>query len=390
MLSHPIAILWPFWVLYYARQVGSERRRLWTLGALSLPLAALALLWSFRYYSGLYVAHTLNFKFASSPEAGPSISLLAHGRYLFNLVAPLKLAAVYYPGSVWNMAGLFAAPFVFAGLLVGRRGKESSESWGWLAFYFFPLLPVTLVMTNVFVSDTYALLPAFGLTVLAARLLDGLELDRAWVSAAFAAAFVSLTLLARAQAGAWSSDRELWVRADDVESSPRSLAMRARVSLGNGDAISAREFLARLREWDPQNADYPSLFARAIYLDPRLTGAEKADLLSREDQPGSLAHADPWFNYFYGATLAAAGNFREADERYQVVTRNPEAFEDELGKAAAEALEICRRSAAADCAARAVELRRRIAGSAVLLSHWDEAAFRSRASELDRSLAGGK
>ena len=397
VLSHPIAVLWPFWALYYARQADETSREpvppaLWLVGALPLPIAAVALVWSFIYYRGLYVAHTLNLKFVASPSGGPPISLLAHGRYLFNLLFPFRLGAVYYPGAAWNMAGLFALPFLFAALLTGRRGREG---WGWLAFYFFPLLPVTLLMTNVFVSDTYALLPAFGLCVLFARYLEsrsgredfgGAKRDSLRL-VGFAVAFVVLGGLSRAQADFWSSDRELWTHTDRIESSPRSLTVHSQLLIEAGDPISARELLAKLHDWDPDNAEYPGLFARAIYLDPRLSDDERLELFSREDQTGSLARGDAWFNYFLGATLARAGRFREADERFRVVMERPEAFEDELGKAVAEVLGICHEAGATDCDAREHRLRERIAASAILRSHWDEAAFRARELELGRRQA---
>src|SRR5207302_5424373 len=109
------------------------------------------------YYSGAYVAAGGHAKLVEGTRLGDS--LLAVGRSFFNLVCPVAVSPSYDPGSVRNLIGvLLLPPFLFALYRVAGR-----RPLGWVLFGALPLATVTARMTNIFVSDTYLLLPAVGL-----------------------------------------------------------------------------------------------------------------------------------------------------------------------------------------------------------------------------------
>ena len=92
----------------------------------------------------------------------------------------------------------------------------------WGAFLFFPLVMVTARMTNVYVSDTYALTSGVGL--LSLTLLPLNARPRKLTSLIPALLFVLLIPISIAQARTWSSDAALWEQAWRVSPTPTTTA----------------------------------------------------------------------------------------------------------------------------------------------------------------------
>jgi hypothetical protein len=373
LLSHPIGVLWPLWAL------ARERRLSWSV-ALCLPLMVIGAWINWTYYRDLYPVHVLASKFVDSAAFSPGISLLAVGRYVFNFLAPARLAAVYYPGSVWNVVGLgLVLVPVLAALSLGRR----REGLSWALFFLVPLLPVTVVMTHVFVSDAYSLAGCAGLLVLIALWLEerGGRIPT-WLGALAVAA---LALGSRHQAEAWSSDRALWERSWEVEPSPRSLSLHATQLLRDGHGDEALELAERLRYWAPGDPDLGYLYARALYASRSLGDERKLELLSRLEPP---AADDPWVDYFRSAVQAGLGRFDRAWESSRRALGSPARFGEELPWVVAEATYFCRRSGGGRSGCPSVR-----EGALALCSKapvarscsWSEIDFESRLKELEGS-----
>src|SRR5262249_20807613 len=148
-----------------------------------LALACLPLLCAFAWVNLRYYARGSKF----GVEASPAVSLLAVGRSFINLVAPARLAVVYDPARALNLLGRLLLP-LFAWLAWKSIGQRAFLG---LAFFAFPLLVVTLRTTNIFVSDTYLLLPGAGLGLVLAFAGVPARMPRA----AGAAALLGLSLL---------------------------------------------------------------------------------------------------------------------------------------------------------------------------------------------------
>lgn len=307
MASQPIGLLWPLWaVLWVVLQSPRESRRA-HLGAVlgCVPLMGLAAWVNVAYYSGPYLLRYGNSKLT---EGDTGIALLALGRYVFQLVAPVRLSVQYDPGSPMNLVGLVLAPLL---VFVAFKLAPRRDVVAWLGFILFPLALVTARMTNIFVSDTYLLLPGFGALALACVLVHEWEprLSVSWRPAALALAAVLLLVLGAGtwrQARSWLSDRALWEHAYATEPTPQSLAKHAQYLLDDGRVEEALEDSLQLKAWNPGERHLPMLLSRAIYLHPTLSPTDKLRLLETQGLPS------PWTRYHAALLLEQQGDAARA------------------------------------------------------------------------------
>ena len=98
--------------------------------------------------------------------------MLAFGRYFANAVAPVSLLTQYVPGRWLDVFGLLSLSVLMVWLLAVANRRAVYE---WSAFYVFPLIPVTVRMTNIFVSDTYFLTSVWACSSLVLLGADGMK-----------------------------------------------------------------------------------------------------------------------------------------------------------------------------------------------------------------------
>ncbi len=366
--SQPITLLWPLWWVVDRWLKSPEQRRTAVAGALACsPIAVSCAVLNTLYYQGQFVRQTGAEKFVDSQAGGP-IALLALGRYFANLVIPKAIATGYYPGSILNLIGLLAlVVFVFAAVKwLGWR-----EASPWLLFFFLPLAMVTVRITNIFVSDTYLLTPIvgfFSLIGLAASRLDHRTARRIAVGLCLAGV-AALAIISFRLAQSWRSDASLWAHACQVEPTPNALAKHAFHLTEEGRTAEAIEIALRLGAWSPEHPEYPLFLSKAVYLDRKLSLAQKLGLL--ESHPAE----DPWFDYHLAWLLEAAGRSGEASRRMQAALRRPASFKLELPLVTAEAVYLCERADAGECLEIARPLRDR--------KGWDERVYSARLSSLE-------
>jgi hypothetical protein len=351
LLAQPIAVLWPAWVWLRSRFSRIDRRRKLDLLALAcLPLTAAALWANLHYYSR-------GTKFAAAGGAG--ISLLSLGRSFFNLIAPARLAAMYDPASPFNLLGLLLLP-LFAWVAIRRMGQSA---WLWLAYFAFPLAIVTARITNIFVSDTYLLLPGAGLAILLAR--SGAVEKVSPVAGG--AVLVALSLLSVREARAWTSDEALWQHACASEGAPPACARWS----GYLPANEALTVALDAEERGQGNAIVEQAFARAVAQQRALSPQQKLQLL--------LAHPsdDPWHAYYLGSVLGSMGRLGEAEVQLREALRSPGRLAQDLPTVAAEGQWLCLHGSNSGCSGLISQARTQ--------PQWDEARYQRRLRELNAS-----
>jgi hypothetical protein len=366
VFSQPIMLLWPAWLALDAG-LRQGRRAAARIAAAFLPLVAFAGWANFVYYRGAYTTGGATKLVALSP----AVSLLSLGRDLFNAIAPVAITTTYYPGRSFNLVGLIALP-ILVGLSIKLLPRREALS-GW-AFFAFPLVVVTGWMTNIFVSDTYLLVPLAALLLLFAQVWCARpprEPLRRLAPIAIAGVSLVLALLSRPVAASWRSDEALWTRAYAVEPSPSALARYADQVLQHGRIAEARQLAIRLAEWAPNFPGTAKLLARSIYLDRTLPAAQRVEWLDR------ASVRDAWTDYFSASLEAEAGNFGAALARMRAAAPSAVEFGGELANVAAEARAICQRANAPDCDALTARFR-----SAAPPRFWDEARFQARLARL--------
>jgi hypothetical protein len=372
VLSQPITLLWPLWALVYCFCIPREKRRtgMLTLSMVCVPILIAGGIANFAYYNELYPVHTSAQKWVSTELSG--VPLLALGRYFFNLFIPVRLALVYYPGSALNVSGLVLG---FILLIFLRLRIHPRRFLPWFFYLLFPLAVVTIKPTNVFVSDTYLLTAAFGFINLAALAFGALKIKPKYVIYPLLACFA---LLSWKQVSAWESDRALWMSSYATEPTPRSLVFRIQYLIEDGNYDEAAQEALLLEAWDPGQADFPILFSKAVYRNPRMSVKEKLELL-RKHRTGS-----PWFDYYQASLYSEQGLFSEALPLVMKIMAGEDlgkTFSEDLPIVAAEAVFTCGMALHKNCD----DLARKAKTDPRSSKFWDEQRYHARLLDLRKS-----
>jgi hypothetical protein len=371
MASQPLGLLWPCWAALWVWLQSPRESRRAHLGVLlgCVPVLVAAAAVNFAYYNGPYLLRYGNSKLT---DGDTGIAVLSLGRYVFQLVAPIRLATQYYPGSTLNLVGALLAPaLVFAAFKLGPRRDVAA----WLGFILFPLALVSARMTNIFVSDTYLLLPAFGATALATVLLHelGPKVAPTWRPAAMGLAAVLLLAFGFGswrQARSWLSDRALWEHAYATEPTPRSLSKHAQYLLADGKVEEAFEHTLQLKEWNPGERHLPMLLARTAFLHPGLSVSDKLRFLETEGM------RSPWTQYHVALLHGQQGDSARAFELLRPLVGWAGVERETL---LAEAAQACTQARHTECAQWLAEQR------AAVTPPLDEARLDARLAGLGLS-----
>jgi hypothetical protein len=221
VFSQPIYVLFPLWLLLCLAGEGKIKSREGIFAGFLSALMAGAMLWNRQHYQAFYE------KFSEKSEklaaldffhlVSPADSLLAAGRYVYQILVPLEYSVIYSRASWENVLGLALFPLLVygSGRLLGR--KKAALLW---AFF---LLMLGLVLTKVhtiFISDTYVLGASLAFWFLAIKAWQrwgrqGLALTLAVALLFFAKSRYELRF--------WENDLSLWEHAyaqePDCESS---------------------------------------------------------------------------------------------------------------------------------------------------------------------------
>jgi len=302
-MSQPINILWPAWAtLYIVANCEQDWIRA-NRASLALLFAGLAVCSTATFMINMTVYQgTTWFGFKLSPHAELygqkigglrsdeiGISLLALGRYFFNLILPVKIAHRYAPGTFANLAGLLMIPVV---AWAGWRLDETRRAFFlWALHATLPLLVVTLQLSQIFVADSYALSAMPGFMIAAAILVTNIKIDMRRIRY-FAVAVCGMLLAnSMAIARSWTATDKLWFRADEVEETADSIYFTGTYLLKSGQNDEALARAMRLIDVSGMNPKAIRLVAFSICDHPRLTPQEKRahfDRLEINDMPPVL------------------------------------------------------------------------------------------------------
>jgi hypothetical protein len=380
LLCQPIQVLWPLWALARAALIekGPRQRIFYRTALVALVPLALAAAVNVAYYSGLYVKHTTVAKFVPLSRSGVAVPLLAIGRYVANLLYPLRLAPVYEPASMLGIAGLLALPILLLGV---RKLKSSRLIASWLIFGALPILVVTARMTQVFVSDTYALSAGFGCLACALIAWDELAPRGRAVWAAPVLLLLVYLGVSIPLASSWSSDQALWARAAEVEPTGRTLALHARFLLDTGRFEEALQTNEKLRALAPDEPALSYLAARLVAEDSRLSLEQRARILEETSSP-SRPESDTksWSAYFLAQLEAREAHYDRASRAIRQALSSPRAFGQDLPTVVAELQFFCQQAGRLDCPDSVAALRERIEALGL---YWDSRPYNDRLHELN-------
>ena len=312
LLSHPMGLAWPIWAFLYARFHNSiddkkVKALLITCGCIAFTIFVA----NYRYYGGEHEALTSQAKMLTASSENLPFSFLAMGRYFFNFLLPFQLSVTYFPGAWWNLIGLGLLP-IFGAILLFCIEIEGFLLWFASALLF--LMPVTAVMTNIFVSDTYILLASFILinaTIFIVGSFKGLfSLKR--MRALLICIAVLFAWRSYQEQKAWHSDLKLWEHAYETEITPDVLAYYGNALLKENLFPKALKIIQELESFAPAYPGLPLLKGKAIYRTADLSTEDKITALE------SSAQKNHWTAYYLAQLYTTQDRLREA---YQVLDK---------------------------------------------------------------------
>ena len=205
IFAHPIYILIPLWFILLTLQLKTYSQ--WTkqlkiLFGFMILIMLLGLVINYWYYSVPYIKSTQSYKFVS---LGLSERFLALGRYFSQVTIPISFARNYYYGSTLNIVGLLLMPFFF---LITKKILGTKTTILWSTLFLFPLVMVNIKSTNIFVSDTYLLLPIIGICALAfltvEKLIKKIPIPTNYKITSFIILLLILSVKSRIEAKDWT------------------------------------------------------------------------------------------------------------------------------------------------------------------------------------------
>lgn len=377
VFSQPITALWPVWALLYVAlsEASGDRKKLcYAVAGVCIPIMVLVLFANFQFYTGGYSKVASVPKFESHPDANMGMRLLALGRYFMNFVMPTRLAVAYYPGSTFNFIGLilFGA---FAAICFRLLPLKQVLIWG--AFFFFPLLIVTVRLTNIFVSDTYVVTAAFGLlnlfiliaTKASAHVFQRPMARRLSLAAALAVLVGYVALSAR-YAATWENDSALWEHAYRTEPSPSTLKAHTEWLLHRRAFGEALRVSTWLKEWMSNEPLAEGLWARALFENPAIPAEKKiADI---EKQSAS----SPWRDYYLSILYAQKREFVKAFNLVANHFFTSEEYKESPETVGAFAYSYCVRAETKQCDRYLESLKKHYGSS------WDSDLFKAHLKKL--------
>ena len=363
VLSQPIHIFLPLWwcldlALSSGFRILKERKAVLGFG---LIVCLSLLLWNYSHYAVIYVGNSEKLR-ALDPMAFSPLgdSLLALGRYTWNILVPLGYSLTYLPSAPQNLLGIFC-------FTICQYFLFSCLGWRvWLSWMMLSLFSLIIVLTKIpdlFVSDTYAL----G-SVLVAYIFIFLILDQEKKTSAHERKYlaplgflllVGFTVSSWNSVKMWKSDLALWQRTFAVAPDCRASENYAVALLRTGLLQVAREpivFHVAAKCRGPVSGD---LFSLSIFLNEQLSLPERERLLQE-------MNSDSEYTKLLLAALAVrkAAFVKARRLLHEIFTKSPGAIinlaDAQLAPIAHELGKLCSQSSEASCQAITQTLRLRL------------------------------
>lgn len=348
ILSQPITLWFPIWVIgyqyYYSRPKQPKADYIFWGSLLFFMIAcALANQW---YYSAFFphLTEGISKYQQDSNFFDPGIALLAIARSWFQILIPTKISPIeYFPSSYPNLISLALLPIC----LFYLWKKKFYEAFIWLGLFFLPLLMLNIRPTNVFLSDTYLLLPAIGVYLAIQSIFTEKTLKNA---APILYCIAALFLLhSKILVGAWETQEKAWVYAYNVEATPRVAFIYATIQLKKGNPQEARIISSQIMENYP---DASHLYSEALIADLSLSPMEKIAVLKNSWQN------TPWHRYTLAALLFQTHQYADIPAIIEPIPQHIGLFKKNAGVVGAEISFFC--SQLKKCSPQALEMMEKV------------------------------
>lgn len=321
-------------------QANREKASLWTLIWEKMPLMGLALA------SSVVTLYAQNAGGAvSSLESVPMATrifnaLFSYAGYLFKMVWPLKLAAIYpYPETFhwWKVScsAVLLAGVTYVAIRMRKRWPFVVVGWLWYVGTLIPVIGLVQVGSQA-MADRYTYVPLIGIFIMvawgASHMVSALALRGTWAALLGGGSLLILSVLSYAQTGHWRDSLALFQHAVSVTDRNLTAYLNLGVALTDSghytEALKQYEQVLRIKPGD-EKASYNMGVALAAQGD-YLQAAEyfEASLMANPRNSEALNNLGNCYRYMRKSAPAIA-HYRQAlriDPKNASVRKNLESL----------------------------------------------------------------
>lgn len=276
--SQPINSLWILWLAYflYSNEKNKQYIKLFLVNSV---VCISSILLNFYYYKFIYAKNVSPIsKFSNYISLDLGDPLLAIGRYFYQSLYPFAaLPNSHFQGSWENLAGLVllitALAFCYKKITSGQKNLVSP-----IIYYFFPLIIVTVNMTNVFCSDTYLLNSSIGFYWCLLILCRNLENKKVFtfILSAYVAIVASYTF---SYINIFNNENELWLYSQNKEANSQTTVIASSIYIKQKRFKESFLLIEELQDRWPNQPFLPQLIAENLFYNPDIKAQLKIEKL---------------------------------------------------------------------------------------------------------------
>lgn len=347
ILSQPIFIFWPTWVLLYFflfKDSGLQRKQKTFMIVPLLIMMTIGLIANQHYYSGPYVMES---RLPKMSIFDISWALNALGRYVYNIFIPTHISVVYYEGSIINLIGLILLPIIVWVIL---KLMDTRTAILWLAYASFPIILVIGRQANVFVSDTYCIFSLWALYIMLLALIQKLPDISNFSQHQKKIQFALTTLIfsffffkSYNTAASYQSTASLWHHANLIEKTPVGLNAEVYSEIQIGNFSKAFEVAVDMFKIFPDSPLLPFTIPHATYFFDRWSIKQKIDFLE------STQMKSPWVNYYLACLYEGLKDYTKAYDLLFPMIPSALTFTGAMESVAADLTHFCKKAQKGNC-----------------------------------------
>jgi len=284
--SQPINSLWVIWFSYFIysnkHQLSS---RFFRIILPNIIVFTSSIISNIYYYKFIYAKNISSMsKFGNYTSLDFGDPLLALGRYFYQCLNPFSaLPSSHYPGSWENLIGLFALVFFlaycFKKIKAGHYALISP-----LIYFFFPLILVTVNMTNIFCSDTYLLNSSIGLYWCFLIISQDFKSQKMLITA-MSFITIAIALYNFQYIKIFSDENELWLYSQKKEATPQTNIIASSIYIRQKRFYDSALLIEELQSRWPNQPFLPQVIAQNVFYNPNLSNDFKIKKLLEISSP---------------------------------------------------------------------------------------------------------
>lgn len=345
-ISHPIVGFWPMWAAYAAKQKSSIKSQISFLTCFAF--IGIAILGANNYYYTNILPQVTGSNKLLDENLGLLVArIFVVGRYYYQLLIPFSPSVLNY--DVQTFRSYIGLALLALSLAAAYRSSNRKYFVLWGLFCLFPILPVTIRLTNITGMDTYILTSLLGWGMLVATLTQ--ILPRKFSIIILTVMILAFSVFSFTQAKLWRSDEDLWRAASAREPMASSLLFLADALIVKADPSSIREGMGAALAAKALNPDHPHMgytLCKSIFFNSFLSKEEKFKLMKEHEMD------DPWYIYCFAGFKAANKNEKEGFEMLERFWKAApfifaRSFGDQSSSVVSDTYVMCKRSGGAEC-----------------------------------------